>query len=98
RFSRDWSSDVCSSDLDPTLGVQMKAVGEVMAIGRTFKQAWQKGLRGLENGRAGWDSGARPKDDGLVDDDVGTLRAGLRRPTADQIGRAACRERVGSSV
>ncbi|MGH7446208.1 MAG: carbamoyl-phosphate synthase large subunit, partial [Longimicrobiales bacterium] len=31
---------------DPTLGVQMKAVGEVMAIGRTFKQAWQKGLRG----------------------------------------------------
>jgi carbamoyl-phosphate synthase large subunit len=70
---------------DPTLGVQMKAVGEVMAIGRTFKQAWQKGLRGLENGRAGWDISARPKDDGLADDSVDTLRAALRRPTADRV-------------
>jgi carbamoyl-phosphate synthase large subunit len=70
---------------DPTLGVQMKAVGEVMAIGRTFRQAWQKGLRGLENGRDGWDAGARPKDDGLADDDVETLRAALRRPTADRV-------------
>src|SRR5687768_1498568 len=42
---------------DPTLGVQMKAVGESMAIGRTFKQAWQKGIRGLEVGRHGWDVG-----------------------------------------
>jgi carbamoyl-phosphate synthase large subunit len=33
---------------DPTLGVQMKSVGEVMAIGRTFKEAFQKGLRSLE--------------------------------------------------
>jgi carbamoyl-phosphate synthase large subunit len=70
---------------DPTLGVQMKAVGEVMAIGRTFKQAWQKGLRGLENGRAGWEIGARPKDDGLADDGVDTLRAALRRPTSDRV-------------
>ncbi|HEX6135138.1 MAG TPA: carbamoyl-phosphate synthase large subunit [Longimicrobiales bacterium] len=69
---------------DPTLGVQMKAVGEVMAIGRTFKQAWQKGLRGLENGRDGWDVGTRPKDDGLPDDSTDALRAALRRPTADR--------------
>jgi carbamoyl-phosphate synthase large subunit len=69
---------------DPTLGVQMKAVGEVMAIGRTFKQAWQKGLRGLETDRAGWDIGARPKDDGLVDDTPEALRMALRRPTADR--------------
>jgi carbamoyl-phosphate synthase large subunit len=66
---------------DPTLGVQMKAVGEVMAIGRTFKQAWQKGLRGLENGRHGWEPGARLIDDGLADDSLDTLRAALRRPT-----------------
>ncbi len=33
---------------DPTLGIQMKSVGEVMAIGRTFKEAFQKGLRSLE--------------------------------------------------
>jgi carbamoyl-phosphate synthase large subunit len=66
---------------DPTLGVQMKAVGEVMAIGRTFKQAWQKGLRGLENDRHGWEIGRRLIDDGLADDSVETLRAALRRPT-----------------
>ena len=35
---------------DPTLTTQMKSVGEVMAIGRTFKEAFQKGLRGLESG------------------------------------------------
>src|ERR671922_190792 len=69
---------------DPTLGVQMRAVGEVMAIGRTFKQAWQKGLRGLETDRAGWEIGARPQDDGLVDDSPEALRAALRRPTADR--------------
>ena len=37
----------------PVLGTQMKSVGETMAIGRTFKEALQKGLRGLEIGRAG---------------------------------------------
>ncbi|MGW8323719.1 MAG: hypothetical protein ACWGSD_19420, partial [Thermodesulfobacteriota bacterium] len=31
----------------------MKSVGETMSIGRTFKEALQKGLRGLETGRAG---------------------------------------------
>jgi carbamoyl-phosphate synthase large subunit len=37
-------------DASPVLGTQMKSVGEVMAIGRTFKEALQKGLRGLEQG------------------------------------------------
>src|SRR6202167_2502256 len=37
---------------DTTLGTQMKSVGEVMAIGRTFKQAMWKGLRSLETGKA----------------------------------------------
>jgi carbamoyl-phosphate synthase large subunit len=36
---------------DPTLGTQMKSVGEVMAIGRTFKEAFFKGLRSLETGK-----------------------------------------------
>jgi carbamoyl-phosphate synthase large subunit len=36
--------------VDPSLGPQMKSVGEVMAIGRTFKEALNKGLRGLEIG------------------------------------------------
>ncbi len=38
---------------DQTLNSQMKSVGEVMAIGRTFKEALQKAIRGLEIGRAG---------------------------------------------
>src|SRR6185295_14814894 len=37
---------------DPTLGTQMKSVGEVMAIGRTFKEAFLKGMRSLETGKA----------------------------------------------
>jgi len=41
-------------DANPTLGTQMKSVGEVMAIGRTFKEALQKGLRGLENTSSGF--------------------------------------------
>jgi carbamoyl-phosphate synthase large subunit len=69
---------------DPVLGVQMKAVGETMAIGRTFKQAWQKGLRGLEIDRDGWVIGHRLADDGLADDSAQTLRAALRRPTAER--------------
>ncbi|HLN01783.1 MAG TPA: carbamoyl-phosphate synthase large subunit [Bryobacteraceae bacterium] len=36
---------------NPTLGTQMKSVGEVMAIGRTFKEALWKGIRSLETGR-----------------------------------------------
>ena len=38
-------------DSDHTLGTQMKSVGEVMAIGRTFKEALMKGVRSLETGR-----------------------------------------------
>jgi carbamoyl-phosphate synthase large subunit len=38
---------------DTTLGTQMKSVGEAMAIGRTFKESFQKALRSLEIGHAG---------------------------------------------
>jgi carbamoyl-phosphate synthase large subunit len=44
-------------DASPLLGTQMKSVGEVMAIGRTFKEALQKGLRGLETGGDGFGRG-----------------------------------------
>ncbi len=45
---------------DQTLTTQMKSVGEAMAIGRTFPEAFQKAWRSLEQGRAGW--GADGKD------------------------------------
>ncbi len=41
---------------DATLTTQMKSVGEVMAIGRTFKESFQKALRSLEIGVCGFDS------------------------------------------
>ena len=68
-------------DVDDTLGVQMKAVGETMAIGRTFRSAWQKGLRGMEVGRIGWVTGRTPADDGLESDEPEALLGAVRRPT-----------------
>ncbi|MBN2438829.1 MAG: carbamoyl-phosphate synthase large subunit [Deltaproteobacteria bacterium] len=44
---------------DPTLNTSMKAVGEAMSIGRTFKEAFQKGLRSLETGRFGFGADGR---------------------------------------
>lgn len=38
----------------PTLTTQMKSVGEAMAIGRTFQESFQKAMRSLETGLAGW--------------------------------------------
>ncbi|MFP4473797.1 MAG: carbamoyl-phosphate synthase large subunit [Candidatus Omnitrophota bacterium] len=43
-------------EAEDILGVQMKSVGETMAIGRTFKEALQKALRGLEIGHTGLDN------------------------------------------
>ncbi len=48
-------------DADDTLGYQMKSVGEVMAIGRTFRESLQKALRGLETGYCGF--GPKKADD-----------------------------------
>jgi carbamoyl-phosphate synthase large subunit len=51
------------SGADPVLGTQMKSVGEVMAIGRTFKEALWKGMRSLETGKA---FGAEKLDPALI--------------------------------
>ncbi|MBA3343499.1 MAG: carbamoyl-phosphate synthase large subunit [Gemmatimonadaceae bacterium] len=70
---------------NPQLTTQMKSVGESMAIGRTFKEAFQKGLRALETGRSGWAIGERLADDRLGDDSLETLRGALRQPTPERI-------------
>jgi carbamoyl-phosphate synthase large subunit len=70
---------------DPRLTTQMKSVGESMAIGRTFKEAFQKALRALEAGRQGWTVGATPADDRLTDDSPESLRSALRQPTPERI-------------
>ncbi|MCL2868523.1 MAG: carbamoyl-phosphate synthase large subunit [Candidatus Bathyarchaeota archaeon] len=51
KFAR-WAFEKFSGAED-RLGTQMKAVGEVMSIGRTFKETFQKAIRGLEIGRSG---------------------------------------------
>ena len=69
----------------PNLTTQMKSVGEAMAIGRTFKEAFQKGLRALETGRPGWATAPRAIDDRLTDETDESLRGGLRQPTPERI-------------
>jgi carbamoyl-phosphate synthase large subunit len=63
----------------------MKSVGESMAIGRTFKEAFQKGIRALEADRPGWVIGAFVSDDRLEHDDAASIRAALRQPTPERV-------------
>jgi carbamoyl-phosphate synthase large subunit len=70
---------------NPVLTTQMKSVGESMAIGRTFKEALQKGLRALESGRTGWVVSERLQDDRLPDDSLETLRGAMATPTPERI-------------
>ncbi|MBU1121910.1 MAG: carbamoyl-phosphate synthase large subunit [Candidatus Omnitrophica bacterium] len=62
------------------LGISMKSVGETMAIGRTFKEALQKGLRGLEIGHTGLDN---KQDYKTVSDDK--IKQRLQEPNASRI-------------
>ena len=67
------------SQTDPVLSTQMKSVGEVMAIGRTFQESLQKAIRGLETDR-----------DGLVpifneEDEFETLKQRISIPSPDRL-------------
>ncbi|MHC5725288.1 MAG: carbamoyl-phosphate synthase large subunit, partial [Nostoc sp.] len=62
------------------LTTQMKSVGEAMAIGRTFNESFQKALRSLETGRAGWGCDKAEK---LPSGEQ--IRAQLRTPNPDRI-------------
>jgi carbamoyl-phosphate synthase large subunit len=83
---------------DPTLTTQMKSVGEVMAIGRTFKEAFQKGLRGLEVDRSGWVAGQTPTDDRLQDTSREAVLAAIRTPTPERIFQLKYALQLGISV
>ncbi len=65
------------------LGTQMQSVGEVMAIGRTFTESLQKGLRSLEQGRLGL--GCDPAEAELADFGDKELLAMIAIPTPDRI-------------
>ena len=86
--------------VDRELGPQMKSVGEVMAIGRTFKEALQKGVRSLEIGRDGLGPLARDGDGQLRGYPPGTSAADLlHAPNRDRLfavfERLLLAERVG---
>ncbi|MFN9599511.1 MAG: carbamoyl-phosphate synthase large subunit [Dolichospermum sp.] len=65
---------------DSVLTTQMKSVGEAMAIGRTFNESFQKALRSLETGRAGWGADKAEK---LPSGEQ--IRAQLRTPNPERI-------------
>ena len=77
--------------VDGTLGTQMKAVGEVMAIGRTFKEALQKAFRSLE---VGW-PGVVGLDGAPTVDEV---KAALKVPTVDRLRAVVTALKKGVSV
>ncbi|MFN5187336.1 MAG: carbamoyl-phosphate synthase large subunit [Planctomycetota bacterium] len=72
-------------EADSTLTTQMKSVGETMAIGRTFKESFQKALRGLEVGAFGF--GCDSKDLWYTDrrPDEEEIHNKLSRPNADRV-------------
>lgn len=78
---------------EPILTTQMKSVGEVMAIGRTFQESFQKAIRGLEIGRDGLNS--------IYDSanqDITTLRKELSVPSPDRIWYLADALRFGLTL
>jgi len=85
-------------EADATLTTQMKSVGETMAIGRTFKESFQKALRGLEVGSAGfgcdaqdlWDTPAQPSPD--------DIRSHLATPEAERIWHIRYGFKSGMSI
>lgn len=79
---------------DPTLGPQMKSVGEVMAIGRTFPEALNKAVRGLDIGFAGFGSSLRAK--GSATERV--AHAALAMPTAQRLFAVADALANGRSI
>jgi len=78
---------------NPVLTTQMKSVGEAMAIGRTFQESFQKAVRSLETGRAGWGCDRAEKLPSLEQ-----IRAGLRTPNPDRIFTVRHAMQMGMSV
>ena len=74
---------------DPTLTTQMKSVGEVMSIGRTFKESLQKALRSLEIGSYGLEN---------VPADMSLIKSRLKTPNAERVWFIAQALREGMSI
>ncbi|KIE42702.1 carbamoyl-phosphate synthase large subunit [Geobacter anodireducens] len=86
---------------DATLTTQMKSVGEVMAIGRTFKESFQKALRSLEIGSAGFESRLFANGDtrrALAPNEQQLLQDKLRVPNWERLWYLGDAFRCGMSI
>ncbi|MFM8577869.1 MAG: carbamoyl-phosphate synthase large subunit, partial [Planctomycetaceae bacterium] len=72
-------------EADSRLTTQMKSVGETMAIGRTFKEAFQKALRGLEVGAFGFGSDGKDLWGTAAEPSIEDVRARIATPDPDRI-------------
>ena len=81
---------------NPVLTSAMKSVGEAMAIGRTFKEALQKGMRSLETGRSGFGCDAKEID--LTQLEKEEIRSRLTTPNAERLYYIEAALRQGISV
>ena len=79
---------------DQRLTTQMKSVGEVMAIGRTFQESLQKALRGLETGMSGLDPVIEPG----TEIDMDTIVSEIRQPSAERLWYVAEAFRAGMAL
>lgn len=85
-------------DADPTLTVQMKSVGETMAIGRTFKESFQKALRGLEIGHFGFGGGKNDLWGTDRQPAVEEIRSKLATPNAERVFYLRYAMKAGFSI
>ncbi|GAB1264294.1 carbamoyl-phosphate synthase large subunit [Aurantivibrio infirmus] len=81
-------------EADARLTTQMKSVGEVMAIGRTFQESIQKALRGLEVGSCGFE----PHVDLASPDAMNKIRRDLTTPGANRLWYVGDAFRAGMTV
>ncbi|RMG34560.1 MAG: carbamoyl-phosphate synthase large subunit, partial [Gammaproteobacteria bacterium] len=81
-------------EADPRLTTQMKSVGEVMAIGRTFQESLQKALRGLETGKHGLD----PVVDLAAEDAMEHIHNEIGQPSAERLWYVADAFRAGMTL
>jgi carbamoyl-phosphate synthase large subunit len=81
-------------EADDSLTTQMKSVGEVMAIGRTFQESMQKALRGLETGKSGLD----PVIDLDAEDAMDTVKNAIRRPSDERLWHLGDAFRAGMTL
>jgi carbamoyl-phosphate synthase large subunit len=82
-------------EAEDILTTAMKSVGETMAIGRTFKEAFQKGMRSLEIGRMGFGFDGKVDLSAMHEDD---LQLGLTRPNSKRINHVFEALRRGMTV